>query len=305
MTLRQLEYLIAVAQEESFTRAAQRLFVSQPALSYQIRTLEHSLGATLFERGPGGAHLTPEGRQVLPHAIATVQRAARATEAARAAAALDVGEVRLGTLYSIAVGIIPAALRAWRTSHPAVDIEVSEFLNVEGLAESMAEGSVDVGMGPAPESWEGPIRRLGTEELVLVLPDGDPLLERHPPPRGVPVAALSTRAWVLYAADSELTRTVEAACAQAGFVPRAAVRTHHTRTAIELAAAGLGPALVPDNVIGAEFAANTRSAAPPLRRELVAFARDDTSPPVNAFIDMLAAHAMKPRATAPAYDGPA
>ncbi|HEY2637832.1 MAG TPA: LysR family transcriptional regulator, partial [Solirubrobacteraceae bacterium] len=271
MTLRQLEYLIAVAEERSFTRAARRLYVSQPALSHQIRTLEQSLGAAVFARLPDGVELTEVGRDVLPHARAAVERTARATEAAAAAAALEAGEIRLGTLYSIALGIIPAALRAWRTAHPAVRIDVAEYLNVDALVEAMTEGEVDVAVGPTPARWDGPRRPIGTEELVLVLPDGDPLLARVPPAEGIPMADLARRSWVLYAPESGLTRVVEAACAEAGFLPHAAVRTHHTSTAVELAAAGLGPALVPDNVIGPEFAGNVRSVNPAMRRELVAF----------------------------------
>jgi DNA-binding transcriptional LysR family regulator len=289
VTLRQLEYLIAVAEEGSFTRAAGRLFVSQPALSHQVKSLERDLGAELFERVPEGVRLTATGTAFLPHARATVTEAAAAADAARAAAALDAGEVRLGTLYSIALGVIPSALHAWRARHPAVDVEIVEFLDVEELVASMGRGSVDVGVGPPPAEWEGPVHELGDEEFVLVLPDGDPLLAEHPDT--LPLTLLAERMWVLYAPESGLSRVVEAACAAAGFIPRAAVQTHHTVTAVELAAAGMGPALVPRNVIGAEFAANVRRAETPVRRRLVAFTRDDTSPPVGAFVATLAEHA--------------
>ena len=290
MTLRQLEYLIAVAEQGSFTRAAKALFVSQPALSHQLRTLEDELGVELLERIPEGARPTPVGEAFLEHARLTVERAARATEAARQAASLDAGEVRLGTLYSLALGVIPAVLGAWRRSHPAVPADVSEYPNIDALVEAMADGAVDVGVGPVPDpGWDGPIRPLGAEELCVVLPDGDPLLETHP--ETVPLTALADRAWVLYVADSGLSRVVEAACDEAGFTPRGAARTHHTTTAVELAAAGLGPALVPRNVIATAFAANTRHAEPRVRRELCAFTREEASPPVNAFVDVLVAHA--------------
>src|SRR3954471_9408777 len=67
MTLRQLEYLITVAEEGSFTRAAERLFVSQPALSHQIKAFEKSVGGELLERLPNAVNLTPMGRAFLPH----------------------------------------------------------------------------------------------------------------------------------------------------------------------------------------------------------------------------------------------
>ena len=70
MTLRQMEYLIAVVDEGSFTRAAERLFVSQPALSHQVKALEESVGGALLERLPHSVQLTPLGRAFLPHATA-------------------------------------------------------------------------------------------------------------------------------------------------------------------------------------------------------------------------------------------
>src|SRR3990170_4200057 len=104
MTLRQLEYLIAVVEEGSFTRAAERLYVSQPALSHQIRALERSVGGELIERLPQGLQLTPMGRAFLPHATAAVHAADEALRAAREVGEIAAGELRIGTLHSIALG---------------------------------------------------------------------------------------------------------------------------------------------------------------------------------------------------------
>jgi DNA-binding transcriptional LysR family regulator len=82
------------------------------------------------------------------------------------------------------------------------------------------------------------------------------------------------------------------ACAAAGFTPRAAVHTHHTATAVQLAAAGLGPALVPENVVEPGFAGALLRPDPPVRRELAAFSRVSPSPLVEAFTDVLAEHAV-------------
>ena len=90
---------------------------------------------------------------------------------------------------------------------------------------------------------------------------------------------------VLDAPEFGLTPLVAKACAAAGFAPPAAVRVHHTATAVELALAGLGPALVPANVVGAQVAGAVLRPDPPVRRELVAFVRDEPSPPAAAFIE--------------------
>src|SRR3954449_13553144 len=104
MTLRQMQYFLAVVDEGSFTRAAERLFVSQPALSHQVKALEQSVGGALLERRPQAVHLTPLGRAFLPHAAAAIRSAEDAQRAARAVGQLEAGELRLATLHSIPPG---------------------------------------------------------------------------------------------------------------------------------------------------------------------------------------------------------
>ncbi|MFD0349816.1 LysR family transcriptional regulator [Kitasatospora aburaviensis] len=117
-TLRQLEYLVAVVDTGSFTRAAELLHVTQPALSHQVRALEKAVGGTLLERLPRAVRLTPMGRAVLPHARAALADAERLRAAARLTAGLDGGELELATVYSVGLGILPPVLRAWRRDHP-------------------------------------------------------------------------------------------------------------------------------------------------------------------------------------------
>lgn len=291
MTLRQLEYLIAVAEEGSFTRAAQRLFVSQPALSHQIRALEDSVGGELLERLPHTVQLTPMGRAFLPHATAAVNEAGDARRAAREVGELEAGQIRIGTLHSIALGVVPAAIRAWRLANPEVSFELHEYVNIDELTEQMRLGVADVAVGPPPRGWDGPVRKLGREELGVVLAVDDPLLEGGRR-RKVRLEQLADRPWVLYSPDNGLSPFVLEACAEAGFTPRAAVHTHHTATAAQLAAAGLGPALVPVNVVEPGFTGAMLRSDPPVRRELVAFSRERPGPLVSAFVDVLAEHAV-------------
>src|SRR3954462_14545913 len=94
MSLRQMEYLVAVVDEGSFTRAAQRLFVTQPALSHQIKALEASVGGGLLGGQPNAVHLTPMGRAFLPHAAAAVRAADEAQRAASGVGQLEAGGLR-------------------------------------------------------------------------------------------------------------------------------------------------------------------------------------------------------------------
>jgi DNA-binding transcriptional LysR family regulator len=289
MTLRQFEYLIAVAEEHSFTRAAERLLVSQPALSHQVKVLESHVGGPLLDRLARTVETTELGNAFLPHAIAAVRSTDEATRAARAVGRLAGGELRVSTLQSIALGIIPPAIQVWRRAHPRVRVQIREFFHIDILAAEMLHGGADVAIGPKPVGWTGPSRSLGPEEFMIILPYDDPELSADG--GSIDLKRLADRPWVLYAPDFGLAPIVSAACSRAGFTPRAAVRTHHTATAVELAAAGLGPALVPSNVIGPDFECCTVRPDPPIRRNLVAFTRPYISPPALAFIDTLAEHA--------------
>lgn len=102
-TLRQLEYLISVVATGSFTRAAERLHVTQPALSHQMRALESALGGPLLERLPRSIRLTPLGRAVLPHARAALAEAERLHAVARRTAGLDEGELEIAAIYSVSL----------------------------------------------------------------------------------------------------------------------------------------------------------------------------------------------------------
>src|SRR2546421_11948341 len=111
MNVRQLECFVAVVDEGSFTSAARRIGISQPALSQHIRALEEELSGAVFERLPRGVALTPAGRSLLPEARAAVGAVERGRQEARAAPALEPGEHVSATLLSIAVRLIPQHLQ--------------------------------------------------------------------------------------------------------------------------------------------------------------------------------------------------
>ncbi|WP_030462877.1 LysR family transcriptional regulator [Kitasatospora sp. NRRL B-11411] len=286
-TLRQLEYLAAVVDTGSFTRAAERLHVTQPALSHQVRSLEASLGGPLLERLPRAVRLTPLGRAVLPHARAVLADAERLHAAARRASGLAEAELEVATVHSVALGILPPVLRAWRARHPGVRIRLREHPHAELLRAAAAAGRADLAVGPLPDDWDGPVRELGVEEFALVLPPDDPLAGA--PGGTLPLAALADRDWVHYAPGHGLAEVLDAACARAGFTPRAAVRTEQTSAAPALAAAGLGPTLAPATILPAALDAAVLRPDPPVRRTLAAYTRTRPDRLTTAFTDLLAA----------------
>jgi DNA-binding transcriptional LysR family regulator len=285
MTLRQLEYLVAVVDEGSFGAAAQRLYVSQPTLSQQVRALEAEIGGSLVERLPRGVRATAAGEALLPAARAALAAAGRARRSARMVLGLEAGELEIATVGTVALGVLPPVLRRWQSRHRERTVRLHEHRDVTALAEAVAHGSADLGIGPRPPDWPGPLEPLGWEEFVVVLPPGDPLREREEP---VALAALAERDWVLFERDHALARLTEELCAAEGFTPRAAVRTAQIAAAPALAAAGLGPALVPANIVAAPQRRSVRRLDPPRARELCAFTRTEWSPLARAFLDLIA-----------------
>ncbi|HEY2319672.1 MAG TPA: LysR family transcriptional regulator [Solirubrobacteraceae bacterium] len=283
MNLRQLEYFVAIAERGSLTAAAEALHVSQPSLSQQVRALERELGGELIERLPRGVRLTAAGQELLGEARATLRHAQRARWQVRRALDLEVGRLDVAVTTSAALGILPVVLRDWQQRHPEIEVSLLEFPHRRALDEAVRDGAGDVAVGSLPESWPGEVRRLGWEEFVVVLPDGDPLLDRD----NVGLDQLADRRWVHFAPGHGLAEVVDLCCARAGFNPRVAVRTSQVAAAPRFAAGGLGPALVPEHIVPDALMHLARPAAPRLIRAVCAYTRGGWTPLTRAFLETL------------------
>jgi DNA-binding transcriptional LysR family regulator len=284
VNLRQIRYFLAIADEGSFTRAAQRLAIAQPSLSQQVRALEHELGGPLLERLSSGIRLTPAGKAFLPEARAALAHADRAEQAARTTLGLDGGELEIATVTSLAVGLLPPALQRWHEQHPDTTVRLREFRHRRLLHEAMRDGVGDVAVGPRPPDWSGPVQRLGWEEFVIVLPRSEQLGART---GRLKLEDLADRDWVLFEPGHGLQDIAQQVCGRAGFVPRAAVRTGQVAAAAQFAAAGLGPLLIGSYALPPGLDATIRGLRPPLVRELTAYTRTAWSPATTAFLEML------------------
>jgi DNA-binding transcriptional LysR family regulator len=283
-TFRRMAYWLAVVEEGSFTRAALRMHVSQPSLSQQVRLLEQEIGGELLERLPRSVRLTAAGKAFLPHAQTAVRAAERAQHAARSALALEVGELEISTVRSIAAGILPDLVQSWRQLHSGTFVRLHEFTHRSLAEDSVRGGAGDLGIGPPPIDWTGPVRRLGWEEFLVVLAPEDPLASR----RSVRLVELKDRDWVMFERGNGLHDLIVSACASAGFTPRHAVLTSQVETAARLAAAGVGPTLVPENVIPDGLHGALVRVDPPLGRELTVYAREQWGPLGGAFVELMA-----------------
>jgi DNA-binding transcriptional LysR family regulator len=283
MNLRQLEYFVAIAEAGTLTQAAERLLVSQPSLSQQIRALEAELGGRLLERLPRGVRLTTAGIELLGEARATIAHAQRARRVVRRALELDIGQLEVAVTSSAALGILPFVLRDWQGRHPEIEVSLLEFPHRRALEEAARDGAGDIAVGSMPDEWTGQVRQLGWEEMVLVLPDGDPLLELE----AVPLTELADRRWVHFSRAHGLATVVDFCCAGAGFSPRVAVRTSQVAAAPPFAAAGIGPALVPEHIVPAALQRLARPASPRPVRAVCAFTRGEWTPLTRAFLETL------------------
>ena len=153
ITLRQLSYFAALADQRNFSRAAEVVHVSQPALSVQIRELEKTLGADLVERQARDVVLTPFGRRILAHAEAVLAATRALEDAARWRGGLS-GQLRLGLIPTIAPYLLPRALEALRSRDISLDVQIQEAKTDRLLADLRA-GRLDAAVIALPAAEEG------------------------------------------------------------------------------------------------------------------------------------------------------
>lgn len=173
-TIRHLSYFVALAETGSFTRAAERMAVSQPSLSQQIRALEAILGAALFERG-GPAILTPLGRDLLDRARRILLDVADLEDFRAASADPLLGTIRLGVSPTLGAYLLPALVARLHREHPALRVHVREGLP-NALAAGLAAGVHDVILAQLPVAGAGfHSERLFREPLYVAMASDHPL----------------------------------------------------------------------------------------------------------------------------------
>lgn len=179
--LRQLRYVVAVAEEGSFTRAAARCFVVQSALSHQVKALEIELGVTLFARTSRRVELTAAGDAFLPAARTSLEAADRAAAEAAAASGHIRGRLSIGVIPTVTAVDVPAALERFCQAHPGVRIAL-RVAGSDDLERAIGRGDVDVGLLGLPRDREprGVAWRLLSRDELVVVTSGDHDLAGRP-----------------------------------------------------------------------------------------------------------------------------
>lgn len=246
MDLRRLTCFLAVADELNFSRAAQRLHMSQPPLSQQIRLLEQEMGAQLFERSRRAVTLTPAGLLLKEKARQIVELHQQAGELCRMAAHGLAGRLRIAFTASVPLfDEFSAMLRDFRTRYPEVELDLQHMTTGEQIA-ALTAGQIDIGfMRPSPAfRIPVPIREqtLWRDELMLALP-----ARQAADSLPVALSGLADQPFVLHPTvlGGGLHEHILALCSEAGFVPRIAQPARETSTMLALVAAGLGLSIVP------------------------------------------------------------
>jgi LysR family transcriptional regulator, transcriptional activator of the cysJI operon len=256
-----LKVFRAVADEASFRRAAERLHLSQPAVSQQIRALEEELGVTLFDRGKGRVRITDAGALLLTYAHKVARLAVEAQAALENARGEVAGELRIGASFTITQYVLPRMLGDFLRHHPRIRLAVRSA-NTQNIVAALAAGEIDLGLIEGPVSSREVFRQRFLEDRMALI-----VGRRYPWPQKatVPVLALTQVPLLMRERGSGSRRVVELALRRAG------LRWKDLRIAMELDSivaivsaveAGLGAAFVSEWAIRKELRLGTVRVVP-------------------------------------------
>jgi DNA-binding transcriptional LysR family regulator len=275
MELRHLEYFVAVAEEHSFTRAAERVHISQSGVSAQIRQLEREVGAQLFDRSARTATLTVAGKAALGHARAALAATDALTQAVGEVTDLIRGRLTVGMVIGCTLTPLFDALAAFHQAHPGVEISLLEG-NSDRLVDGVHAGTIDLALiGAAATTPDGlAALTLITERLVTAVPPSHPLAGR----RRVTLRDLAAYPVVCMPTGTGLRTLFDQACAASGVQPTIALQASAADAIADLAARGLGVAIL------------SQSMAERYRDRLTARAIDDIAAPALLALIWKTAH---------------
>ena len=243
MDLRQLRYLVALAEERHFTRAAAREHVAQPALSQQIRKLEQELGLPLVHRTTRHVALTEAGEVLTERARRVLGEVDAARAEMQELSGLRTGRVTIGAMQTLGAFDLPLLLATFHARYPGVELAVREEPS-DTLAAMLRADAVDLAILSVTDRIERHglgLEQLASEELVAVLPRDHALAKR----KRIRFAELAGEEFIGFRDGWALRHVLEQAAAEAGFEPNMAFESNEVARIRALAARGLGVAVLP------------------------------------------------------------
>lgn len=249
MTLNELRYIVAVAQERSFGRAAAKCFVSQPALSVAIQKLEEELGAPLFERGKSEVTITTVGEQIVEQAQKVLEEAARIKEIAQSGRNQLVGILSLGVIYTVAPYLLPDLIPALHARAPRMPLDIEENLT-ENLEAALKTGRIDAAIVALPFSPPGIVAEFLYEEpFQVVVPQGHKWAKR----KSVHPDELNAEHTILLNVGHCFRDQVLDACPELNRAEARVTRTNSLETVRNMVASGLGISVLPRDALTPKY----------------------------------------------------
>ncbi len=279
MTLNELRYLVAVAQQRNFGRAAQKCFISQPALSVAVQKLEDELGTPVFERGTSEVTITPVGERIVEQAQRVLEEAARVHDIAQAGSNQLAGTLRLGVIYTIAPYLLPDLIPVLHENAPQMPLDIEENLT-ETLERGLKSGRIDAAIVALPFAPPGVVTRLLYEEpFQVVVPVGHKWAKR----KSIRPSELSGEATILLNIGHCFRDQVLESCPELNSADAHVPRTNSLETVRNMVASGLGVSVLPRDALTPRYHSRLVVAVPfgkpvPARRVALAYRKSFPRP---------------------------
>jgi LysR family hydrogen peroxide-inducible transcriptional activator len=242
VNLRDLQYLVAVAEHRHFGKAAEACFVSQPTLSTQLKKLERELGVDLIERNPRQVLLTPAGERIVERAKVVLAETENIRGIARQATDPESGSLRVGLFPTLAPYLLPHVVPKLHARFPNLELLLVEE-KTEVVLQRLRDGQLDVGVLARPVHDDQLHEEyLFAEDFVLAVPDDDALASRSEP---VDLSVLAGENVLLLEEGHCLRDQALAVCQLAGAAERTGFRATSLETLRQMVAAGVGVTLLP------------------------------------------------------------
>lgn len=248
MDYRTLRYIITVAEEGNISKAAQKLYLSQPSLSHCILKQEHKLGVTLFDRTRQPLQLTYAGERYIEAARKILDVRDQLEKEMEDIANTKKGRVVVGVTGTLSAYLLPRVIHRFRSRHPNVDIALVEE-TLSQLESMLVAGRAEIAILMMPvQSEHLACEHLCDEEILLCLPEGHPLTERFRDD-GVDLSLMKEEPFALYRKGMRVRKISDELFARAGIIPRTMLESQTVETLLNLVAAGMASAFLPKTVM--------------------------------------------------------
>ena len=240
-----LQYVLMVANEKNFSKAAQKLHVAQPSLSYQIAKLEKELGIQLFKRGHSEVQLTYAGKIFVKRALQILDQVDQLKKEIRDVANMQTGQLRIGSLPTTGAYLLPKVIPPFQQRYPGIELILIEDTthNLESL---VFQGQVEISLLSMPVlNTELQVETILEEDILLAVPPNHPLSTLPE----IDLKDCKDESFILQKKGTGFRATCENLCNQAGFVPKVVFESINVDTCLSLVSTGMGISFAPRMVI--------------------------------------------------------